>query len=160
MEKGLNDQLNMEFQAAYLYLGMAAYVETLNLPGFAHWMQEQAKEEVGHAMRFYSFITDRGMSVTLKGIEAAPTTYSSLTEVFESALENEKAVTQSIHDLYRLADTEGDFGAHPLLEEFAVEQLEEEKSVTYVLDALRRIGEDGTGLFLLDRDLSQRQPEA
>jgi ferritin len=41
-----------------------------------------------------------------------------------------------------------------------VEQLEEEKSVTYVLDALRRIGEDGTGLFLLDRDLSQRQPEA
>ena len=34
MQKVLNDQINAELYASYLYLAMSAYFEDINLPGF------------------------------------------------------------------------------------------------------------------------------
>ena len=65
----LNAQINHEFYSAYVYLAMSAYCETLNLPGFAHWMQEQAKEETTHAMRIYAHVHDCGGTVLLDKID-------------------------------------------------------------------------------------------
>ncbi len=59
MEKALNEQINAELYSSYLYLSMAAWFQTQNLPGFAAWMRVQAKEEDGHAMRFFDFINER-----------------------------------------------------------------------------------------------------
>lgn len=155
----LNGQLNAELQAAYLYLAMSAHCEEQNLPGFARWLREQAREEVGHAMRFYQFVLDRGGRVALGAIEAPASEFPSLLELFEQALEHERAVTRSIYDLYQAAEEDRDYGAHTLLEEFAAEQVEEEKTVSFVVESLKRIGEDGTGLFILDRELAGRRPE-
>ena len=41
----VNEQIKNELFSAYLYLSMAAYFESVNLDGFAHWMRIQAKEE-------------------------------------------------------------------------------------------------------------------
>ncbi|MGH2768413.1 MAG: ferritin [Actinomycetota bacterium] len=161
--QAFNEQLNEELQSAYLYLAMAAYCDAENLPGTANWLQEQAREEVGHAMRFYRFILDRGGRVSLGPIVAPPKGFPSVLGLFESALENERAVTRSIHDLYRLIEKEEDYAAHTLLEGFASEQVEEEKSVGYIINSLKRIGDDGTGLFILDLELGKRavtQPTA
>lgn len=156
----LNAQLNQELQAAYLYLSMSAHCEAENLPGFAHWLRAQAKEEVGHAMAIYQFILDRGGRVAFGPIEAPPAEFSSLLGLFEQALENERAVTASIYDLYEAAEADRDYAAHTLLEDFAAEQVEEEKNVTYIVESLKRVGEDGTGMFMLDRELAHRAPEA
>ena len=48
VEKLLNDQLTLEFAAAYSYLGMAAYFESIDYGGGAHWMKCQSKEEMHH----------------------------------------------------------------------------------------------------------------
>ena len=69
MKKALNDQINAELYSAYLYLSMAAYFEDTNLPGMAGWMKAQAQEEVGHAMKFYSYVFDRDSKVELKAID-------------------------------------------------------------------------------------------
>lgn len=151
-----NGQLNNEFQAAYLYLAMSAYCEAENLPGFASWLRQQSKEEVSHGMQFYQFILDRGERVELQTIDAPQNAFSSVLEVFEMALANEKEVTKSIYDLYRLAESRGDYAAHSLLEAFAAEQVEEEKNVGYIVESLKRIGGDGTGLFMLDMELGKR----
>ena len=153
-----NGQLNNEFQAAYLYLAMSAYCEAENLPGFAAWLRQQSKEEVSHGMQFYQFILDRGERVDLRALEAPKNEFASVLEVFETALANEQAVTKSIYDLYRLAESREDYAAHSLLEEFAAEQVEEEKNVSYIVESLKRIGTDGTGLFMLDMELGKRSP--
>ena len=57
MHSALNKQVNAEIYSAYLYLSMAAYFEANNLKGFANWMKVQAEEELGHAMKFYKFIS-------------------------------------------------------------------------------------------------------
>lgn len=59
MQEALNEQINAELYSAYLYLSMAAYFESVNLPGFANWMRIQTQEEVAHAMKIYDFVNER-----------------------------------------------------------------------------------------------------
>jgi ferritin len=48
LQDAINEQIRDELYSAYLYLSMAAYSETANLPGFAHWMHLQAQESSSH----------------------------------------------------------------------------------------------------------------
>ena len=43
VEKALNDQIQAEFESAYLYLQMSAQFEALNLKGFAHWLRQHTR---------------------------------------------------------------------------------------------------------------------
>ena len=156
VEAAMNDQLQKELQSAYVYLGMSAYCETESFPGFAAWLRRQFEEEQAHAMRFYSFIVDRGARVELKQLDAPPTKYSSPLAVFETALEHERAVTEAINELYDLVAKEKDFASQAWLDWFATEQVEEEKTVGQIVDDLRRVSASGDGLFFLDKDLASR----
>ncbi|HET7481524.1 MAG TPA: ferritin [Actinomycetota bacterium] len=156
VEAAMNDQLQKELQSAYVYLGMSAYCESQSLPGMATWLRHQFEEEQVHAMKFYTFIIDRGAKVVLKQLDAPPTEYSSPLNVFETALEHEKKVTAAINDLYALVAKQNDFASQAWLDWFATEQVEEEKSVGQIVDDLRRTGNEGNGIFMLDRELGQR----
>ena len=156
VEAAMNDQLQKELQSAYVYLGMSAYCESESLPGIAAWLRRQFDEEQEHAFKFYNFIIDRGARVELKQLDAPPTTYGSALEVFETALDHERAVTRSINELYDLVAKEKDFASQAWLDWFATEQVEEEKTVGQIVDDLRRVGPSGDGLFFLDKDLANR----
>ncbi len=108
-------------------------------------------------MRLYDFIIDRDGRIALKGISAPDPSYGTPLAVFERALENERRVTQSINALYELVQKERDFASQPLLDWFVTEQVEEEATVGQIVDDLRRVGEQGEGLFLLDRELGRRR---
>ncbi|MDE2937806.1 MAG: ferritin-like domain-containing protein, partial [Chloroflexota bacterium] len=49
VQEALNRHINEEFYASYLYLSMSAHCDSLDLPGFAHWMRIQSQEEYAHA---------------------------------------------------------------------------------------------------------------
>ena len=159
IQDAMNRQINAELYSAYLYLSMSAYLESVNLPGFAHWMRVQAQEEVEHAMKFYEFIHDRGGRVTLQAIEQPPTDFDSPLDVFEQALAHEQKVTGMINDLYTLAVEEKDYASQALLQWFATEQVEEEKIATQVIEMLKVVGEHGPALLMLDRELGSREAE-
>lgn len=159
VEAALNEQLRDELQAAYLYLAMSADCEAQSLPGFASWLRTQWQEEIGHAMKFYRFILDRDGRVELKDLEAPPASYGSPKAVFDRALENERRVTESINALYDLVQKEKDFSSQALLDWFVTEQVEEEATVNQIVDDLKRVGTNGEGLFLLDKELGQREPK-
>ncbi|MBI5670585.1 MAG: ferritin [Chloroflexi bacterium] len=160
MKTALNDQINMEFGASFQYLAMAAYFEAENLLGFANWMHVQAEEENGHAMKFYHYINSRRGRVTLKALSAPKTEWSSPLEAFQDALKHEQKVTASINNLVNLAIQESDHATNSFLQWFVDEQVEEEASVDAVIQDLKRIGDSSQGLFMLDRELAGRQPEA
>ena len=50
IQDAINEQIKNELYSAYQYLAMAAYCESVNLSGFAHWMRTQSQEETQHAM--------------------------------------------------------------------------------------------------------------
>jgi ferritin len=156
IQDAMNEQMKNEFYAAYQYLSMAAYCESENLPGFAHWMRTQAREETEHAMKFYDFILDRNGRVVLRAIDEPVVEFGSPLEVFERALEHEQRVTAMINDLYGLAVRENDYASQTFLQWFVTEQVEEEKNTGDVVETLKMIGDKSEALFLLDRELGHR----
>ena len=157
VQDAMNEQINNELYSAHQYLSIAAYCESVNLPGFAYWMRIQAQEEREHAMKFYDFILDRNGRVVLQAIEQPIIEFSSPLEVFEQALDQEQEVTAEINDLYRLALSENDYASQAFLQWFVMEQVEEEKNVGDVIQTLKMIGDKNEALFLLDRELGQRE---
>ena len=156
VQDAMNEQIKNEFYSAYQYLSMAAYCESENLPGFAHWMRIQAREEVEHAMKFYDFVLDRGGRVLLQAIDQPVIEFGSPVEVFEQALENEQRVTATISNLYGLAARENDYASQTFLQWFVTEQVEEEKNAGDVVETLKMVGGKSEALFLLDRELGSR----
>lgn len=159
MQKALNDHLNAELYAAYLYLAMAAYFESTHLPGFANWMRMQSREEMGHAMRFYEYINERGGRVELQAIDKPPVNFKSPLAVFEQALKHERVVSKEIDKLFDMARKEKDYASEVFLQWFVTEQVEEEKSAEAVVEALKMIGDQRPALLMYDRELGQRQAE-
>ena len=156
VEDAMNDQLGFELRSAYNYLAMSAYCEAESFPGFAHWLRSQAQEEVDHAMRFYTFIIDRGGGVRLQDLGTPASDFNSLLEVFEQSLDNERAVTRAINELYTLTTKEQDYASQAFLNWFVTEQVEEEKTVESIIDDLKRVGDAGDALYILDKDLGER----
>lgn len=152
----LNDQLNLEYHSAYSYLAMSAYFLTQNLNGFAHWMRVQAQEELAHGMKIYDFLDDREAEIRFRALDAPKQNWDGPLDVFEDSLAHEQKVSQSIYNIADLALSERDHATHTFLQWFIEEQVEEEAAVKELIDTLKLVGAEGNGLFLLDRDLAQR----
>ena len=156
MDKALNGQINAEIYSSYMYLSMAAWFEQAGLAGLANWMRQQVQEEMFHAMKIFDFVTERGAKVILAAIEQPPTEWKSALDVFEATLAHEQKVTGLINDLTNLALDERDHATNIFLQWFISEQVEEESGVGAILDKLKLIGKDSSGLFALDQELGQR----
>ena len=156
MEAALNAQLNGEFWSAYLYLSVSAYFAADGKPGFSHWFEVQAKEEVNHAMKIVNFIIDRGGKVDLKPIAEVPTVWESPLDAFKRSLHQEQMVTKSINELVSMAREEKDYATEKMLQWFVDEQVEEEVTFSTQVDALTLIGDNGFGIFTLDKELGSR----
>jgi len=156
VQDALNRQLNRELYSAYLYMSMSAYFESLNLKGFGSWMRVQVQEEIVHVMKFFRYLIDRGGRVILSSVEAPPSEWSSPLNAFEAAYAHEQKVTGLINDLVSLAGREQDNATYNFLQWFVSEQVEEEASVDDVVKKLKLMADAPGGLFILDRELSQR----
>lgn len=157
VQDALNKQINAELYSSYLYLSMAACFEEANLRGMAHWMKLQAKEEAGHAMKFFEFVVERGGRVTLTSIAAPPAKWDTALAAFEDAYKHETHVTALINKLVDLAGSEKDHATNVFLQWFVKEQVEEEASASEIVHQLKMIGDSKQGLFMLDRHLGARQ---
>ena len=159
MQDALNEQIRNEFYSSFAYLSMSAHFEHQNLPGFAAWMRVQAGEEHVHAMKIFDHVLDRGGQVKLPAIPQPPVQFDAPVTVFEQALQQERGVTKSIHDLYAMAMETKDSPARVFLDWFVNEQVEEEKTAELIVEQLKMVGDDRPALLLLDRELGQRKSQ-
>jgi ferritin len=156
----LNAQVNLEQYSAQLYLAMSAHCEAKSFRGFALWLRIQAQEENKHALKLVDFVLDRGGRLDLRGIEAPPKEFGSITQVFEKILEHERKITETINNLFELSRTEKDFASEITLQWYVTEQVEEESNVGQILDQLRAVGEQGGGIWYLDSKMGKRTAAA
>jgi ferritin len=157
LEKLYQDQIKNEWYSAYLYLSMAAWFETANLEGFAHWMYLQAAEEQAHGKKMFDFLIDRGVKVVLQSIGQPPADFASPQEVFEKSLEHEQKVTGLINAIADHSDKVNDHPSKVFIQWFIAEQVEEEKNASRILDTLKKIPANSAGIFQLDHQLSKRE---
>lgn len=157
LEEAINKQINEEFYSAYLYLAMAADLEKRNLKGAANWMKVQAQEEVTHAMKLFDYLNERGGRVRLFEIKQPPLEWNSVAEIFREANKHEQYITAKINELMNLAIEEKDHATASMLQWFVEEQVEEEANTDEIATKFEMIGEDGRGIFMLDRELASRK---
>ena len=156
LEAIINKQINAEMYSAYLYLSMSSYFESINLPGFANWMRVQFEEEQFHAMRFFTYLADRGGRIVLEAIEKPQTEWKNPIEIFEHTLEHEQHVTALLNAIAELAEDEKDRATQNLMVWFIDEQIEEESAAEKILNELKWINGEGHGMLMLDREMAAR----
>ncbi len=81
--------------------------------------------------------------------------WESLAETFADTLAHEQEVTRRIHALYALAEEEKDYATRQMLNWYIAEQVEEEANVQEIIDNLNLVGQDGTGILQIDRELPE-----
>ena len=153
IESIINKQINHEMVSAYIYLAMSAWFETTPFKGFAKWMNEQNKEETVHAMKFYSYLINRGGVVDLDVIQKPKAAYRTPLEAFQVAFAHEQKITSSIHQIYAMAEAERDYETLEFLSWFLKEQVEEEKTVEDILALLHLAGDHPGALMQIDAKL-------
>ena len=159
MAKALNEHIQWELYASYLYLGISAWFEEQDLPGCARWMREQSKEEITHAMKFFDYINEVGGRVLLQAIEAPPMKWKDATDAFKAALAHERKVTKRVNELVDMAAKEKDHATRIFLNWFVSEQVEEENQLRGILGMFRYTGPNMHGMLIIDKKLGKRDED-
>ena len=152
----LSEQVNAEYYSAYLYLAMSAATDQLGLKGAAHWLFVQAQEEMAHGTHIFEYILERGAAPIFAAIEKPPEPFADVNAIFKDVLSHEQKVTERVNALATLAMQETDHASYQFMVWYVNEQVEEESSVSEILDKLRFIGDNKGLLLALDNDLAAR----
>ena len=152
----LNAQVNNEHGAALIYTQLAYEMDNLSFPGMRDWFFKQAEEEREHAQKFAEHLLDRGYRVELEDIQVGSVKAATPLDAFEASLAHEQKVSEQIREIARTADAAGDLDSRPLINWFLDEQVEEEASVSEVIDQLKLVGNDGSGLLRIDSSRAER----
>jgi bacterioferritin B len=151
----LNEHIAREFAAEQQYIAIAVYFDDLTLPQLAGHFYRQALEERNHAMMMVRYLLDRNKVVTIPGVDAPKTAFEDAVEPVALALAQEQTVTRQISALMGLARGESDYVAEEFLQWFLKEQLEEESSMSDLLDTVKRAKE--TNILLAESFLAREQ---
>lgn len=146
----LNKQIGKEAHASSAYLAMASWCDQNALNGSAELLYEQAAEEREHEMKIFHYINDNGGTAASPEVKDIFHDYSSLEEVYETALEQEINVTKSIHAIVKKCRQVDDYRTEKFLQWFIDEQMEEEKKMRDILDLFELMGGSPLSIKLID----------
>ena len=149
----LNLQINKEFYSAYLYWAMSAYFSEISMDGFAKYMRKQAKEELEHAQKIYDYLALRNEKITFARIEEPFNNWTNANDVISSALEHEIVVSNSIREIYNVADEQKDYATMNFLNWFIEEQLEEEEKFRKLKEKIKAFDDCSCTLEAIDREM-------
>lgn len=124
------------------------------MKGLPPFLLRHADEEMMHMQKLFTYVNETSGMPILGKIEAPKNDYQSLKEVFEITLEHEKFVTAKINELVEVTFENKDYSTFNFLQWYVAEQHEEEKLFNSIIDKFNLVGEDGRGLYYIDRDLA------
>ncbi len=156
LQEALIEQLNKEYHSAYLYLGMSAYCSKEGFNGASNWFLIQYQEEVAHGMKLFKYLEDQDVEIKLPQIDAVEVEYKSLLDVFKKSLAHEQKMSKNLNNLSDLAMKEKDHATYNLLQWYVTEQVEEEATVSEIIDHIKLVGDNGYGLYTIDKELGGR----
>jgi len=157
-EAAINNQINMELSASYVYMSMAFYFDRddVAFKNIKKYFLKASEEEREHAMKLMEYQNMRGGRIVLKDIsKPAKDEWGTIAEAFSAALELEKQVNQSLLNIHKIAGECNDPQFCDFLETHYLE--EQVKAIKELSDHLTNIERVGTGLgeFIFDKDFDE-----
>ncbi len=155
IQEALNKQIGNEGYASSFYLALAYWCDDKALEGCKKFFLRQSDEERMHMLKIYEYMSESGVHPVTSAIPQPPVVYSSIQEAFKKVFEQERFVTQSIHNLLTLAQEENDYNTQQFLQWYVDEQREEEAVIRTILDRIKIIGEGGQSLYYIDKEVDK-----
>ena len=152
----LNAQVINEHGAALIYTQLAYEMDDLSFPGMRDWFYAQAAEEREHAQKIANHLLARGYRVELTDVPVPSVKAATPLDAFEAAYAHEQKVSEQIREIARTADEVKDLDSRQIVNWFLDEQIEEEDTVTEIIDQIKLVGNDGSGLLRIDATLCSR----
>jgi len=155
----LNNQITVERQNEVVYHALAIRLEMSNLSGLARFMRKAAAEEAGHAAAFICHLIDRGVEPVIASLDGVSISETDMLQVgaacFEQALQREIVNTDSINNLYALADEEVDAQTCVFLHRFVQEQTDSVREYTELSKQLRFATGCPAAVLAMDHELGE-----
>ncbi|MBL0026623.1 MAG: ferritin [Saprospiraceae bacterium] len=155
IQEALNNQIANEGFASNFYLALAYWCDDQALEGCKKFFLRQAEEERMHMMKIYEYMSESGVHPKTSAIPQVPIEYSNIQEAFKKVFDQERSVTQSIHNLLSLAMEENDYNTQQFLQWYVDEQREEEAVIRTILDRIRIIGDGAQSLYYIDKEIEK-----
>jgi bacterioferritin B len=151
----LNDQVANEFAASHQYTAIGAHYEAQTLPQLARFFYAQAVEERGHAMMMIKYLIDTNSPVQLREVAAPTAEFGDHIAPIQLALAQERTVSGQIGQLFAVAREEHDYLSEQFVQWFLKEQVEEEATMTELLEVAERVRKDP---MTLEEYIAREQP--
>lgn len=163
-EEAVNKHINVEYTAMYVYHAIWAYFDrdTVALPGFAKYFNEQSVEERAHAEEFMKYQNKRGGRVELQPIAVPEMKFtmedgtSDAIYAMDLHLQLEKFVYHKLLDLHAVAEDASDPQMQDFVEEYLTHQVDAVKTAADFVAQLKRVGTPH-GVYHFDRELAEVQ---
>ena len=103
MQEALNKQVSLEASSSQAYLAMASWAEIQpGMDNVAEYFYMQSEEERIHMLKLMRFINERGGYALVPALAQPIVTFKGLKNMFESFLQHEVEVSNSINELVDL----------------------------------------------------------
>jgi ferritin heavy chain len=156
-ENVVNEQIQLEYWASYQYHIIWSYFDRndVGISNIAEFFRKNSVEEREHAEKFMSYQNLRGGKVTLNGVQSVDLSYldnmesnNDVLASFEKALEMENIIYTSLINVHKTSEKYSDPQFGDFVEgEFLKEQVHAISEITKYISQLKRIGNDGHGLW-------------
>ena len=149
----INEQIWLENNASFYYLKLSIEFNEQGFNGISNFFLTQSNEERNHMLKFITYVMEKDSSPALPQynfLEESTDTFGVLLH-FENSLHNEMEVTNSIHKIIAKCKEVGDYTTENFMQWFVEEQREEENKFKEIIDNLKIIGDDGVGLYEINK---------
>jgi ferritin len=121
----------------------------------ATYFKNQSEEERTHMLLLVDYLLEKDALPTLPQynfMEEKEDSFDVLLH-FQNSLENERLVTNSINKIVAKCKEVGDYTTENFMQWFVTEQREEEAKFKNIIDDLTIVGNDGVGLYKINKEL-------
>ena len=149
----INEQIWLENNASFYYLKLSVEFNEKGFSGISNFFLTQSDEERSHMLKLITYVMEKDSSPALPQynfMEESTEKFGILLH-FENSLHSEMEVTNSVHKIIAKCKEVGDYTTENFMQWFVEEQREEENKFKEIIDNLKIIGDDGVGLYEINK---------
>lgn len=151
----LLEQVKMEAVSSASYLAMASWCDQNGYDNSADFFYTQSDEERAHMLKLFHYISDMGGAAVSPSVPESPSEYGSLREIFETSLDMEIKVSNSINKIVGACRKNNDFATENFMQWFVSEQTEEEFVARRAVELFDLFGSDPLSIMMIDERISK-----
>jgi ferritin len=154
IEKDLQHYIDEHIKMQFFCYNLSSAADKLGFPGFSHYFQVQAQDEVLHQRRIMNFVLDRDGYYQIKNIAEEYKDIKNIIELMETYQTKRAYFAELTNKLAQHANTVGDLVTYKFYDWFIIDFYEE---LAEVKDIIEWIKMSNNSYYKIDRKMGEKE---